>query len=55
MQLESHLVTRSPMRQLLESLPMLFKAVRFIANTSAEYGKMSARSSALINSAHRAL
>ena len=53
--LKSHIEAGTPRKDLLETLPVLLKAVGYMADASAESVKMSARSSALIISARRAL
>ena len=54
-QLKGHIEAGTSRRELLESFPVLMKAVGYIADASAESVKLSARSSALINSTRRAL
>lgn len=54
-QLKAHIEAGTPRKDLLETLPVLMKAVGYIADASAESVRMSARSSALINSTRRAL
>ena len=53
--LKSHIEAGTSRKELLESLPVLVNAVGYMADASAESIRMSARSSALINSARRAL
>ncbi|PIN88341.1 hypothetical protein AB205_0081150 [Aquarana catesbeiana] len=54
-QLKAHIEAGTPRKDLLETLPVLMRAVGYIADASAESVRMSARSSALINSTRRAL
>lgn len=54
-QLKNHVVAGTSRKDLLESFPTLLKAVKYMADASAESIRMSARSSALVNSARRAL
>lgn len=54
-QLKIHIEAGTPRKDLLDTLPVLSKAVGYIADASAESIRMSARSTALINSARRAL
>lgn len=54
-QILAHLKSGSPREELTDSFPMLFKVVAYIADASAKSVHMSAGSSALANSARRAL
>lgn len=53
-QLQAHLESGSPREALVECLPIIFKAVAFIADASAESVQMSGSSSALVKCARRA-
>lgn len=54
-QIQSHLSAGTSREQILKSFPLLFQAVGFLADSSAESVRMSARTSALVNSARRSL
>lgn len=54
-QIKAHIEAGTPKETILASFPMLLKGVAYIADASAESVRMSARSSALTNSARRAL
>lgn len=54
-QLQSHIEAQTSRKDLLDTLPVLQKAFGYMANTSAESVRMSARSSALDNLVHRDL
>lgn len=54
-QLKGHVVAGTSRKVWLASFPTLLKAVKYMADASAESIRRSARSSALVNSASRAL
>ena len=54
-QLKGHVEAGTARKDLLDSFPLLLKAVKYMADASAESIKMSARSAALVNSARRAV
>ncbi|XP_077319390.1 uncharacterized protein LOC143941218 isoform X2 [Lithobates pipiens] len=53
--LKSHIEAGTPRKDLLESFPLILNAVKYMADASAESVKLAARSSALVNSARRAV
>lgn len=54
-QIKAHIEAGTPKETILSSFPTLLKGVAYMADASAESVRMSARSSALANSARRAL
>lgn len=53
--LKRHIEACTSRKELLESFPLMLKAVKYMADASAESVKMSVSSSALVNSARRAI
>ena len=53
--LKNHVEAGTPRKDLLESFPLILKAIKYLADASAESIKMAARSAALVNSVRRAV
>lgn len=49
-----HLVSGTPREQVLESLPILYKVVKYLADVSVESGRITGRAMALVNFNSRA-
>lgn len=54
-QLKAHIIVDSPKQEILDSFSTLSAAVVYIADSSVESVRMSARSAAFTNTARRAL
>ena len=54
-QIQTHLLAGTSREEILKSFPLLFSAVGFLADSSAESARMTARTSALVNSARRSV